>query len=369
MSQCIYVGLDVHKKTVAFCAKNADGTVVCQGEVAANRKSLGEWAAAMPRPWQGVMEATLFTGWIYDFLMPHAEKLIVAHPLMMRAIAASKKKNDRVDAHKLADALRADWVPVCYMAPSNIRELRRVLRFRNLMVSMAVRMKNKCAGLLMEMGASFDKKKLHGKGYYEQLMERLSPEEAPESVRKMLGLSRAQVDLFSRTEKTLVKALKNTELIRERVERLQTIRGVGEITALTWVLEVGEPSRFTSVGKAQSYCGLTSAQSQSGGSSKRMPISKQRNKHLQTVLIEAAKIAPRWNANLAAVCEREQGRGNRNRATLAVARKMVAYLLAVDKSGKPFQARAAVVKNNADCSIDKNPKAKAGVKMKKTKTS
>ncbi len=70
-----------------------------------------------------------------------------------------------------------------------------------------------------------------------------------------------------------------------------------------------------------------------------MPISKQRNKHLQTILIEAAKIAPQWNPQLKAVHEKEIGRGNRNRATLAVARKLVAYLLAVDKSGKDFEVR------------------------------
>jgi len=52
------------------------------------------------------------------------------------------------------------------------------------------------------------------------------------------------------------------------------------------------------------------------------PISKQRNKHLQTVLVEAAKLAPRWNSELAALHARELAQGNRNRATLAVARKM-----------------------------------------------
>jgi len=70
-------------------------------------------------------------------------------------------------------------------------------------------------------------------------------------------------------------------------------------------------------------------------------ISKQRNKHLQTILIEAAKLAPRFNPQLAAVHQRELQRGNRNRATLAVARKLVAYLMAVDKSGEPFQLRAS----------------------------
>ena len=53
-------------------------------------------------------------------------------------------------------------------------------------------------------------------------------------------------------------------------------------------------------------------------------------------MIEAAKLAPRWNPQLAAVYERETTRGNRNRATLAVARKLVAYMLVVNKSGHPF---------------------------------
>ena len=88
-----------------------------------------------------------------------------------------------------------------------------------------------------------------------------------------------------------------------------------------------------------SYCGLTSALNASADKQQRGPISKQRNAHLQTVLIEAAKLAPRWNPQLAAMHAKELERGNRNRATLAVARKLVAYLLAVDKSGKPFEIR------------------------------
>jgi hypothetical protein len=133
--------------------------------------------------------------------------------------------------------------------------------------------------------------------------------------------------------------LENDARLRDRVVLLQTIRGVGQALALTWALEVGDPHRFGSIRKAQSYCGLCSALSQSAGKAFRGPISKQRNKNLQAMLIEAAKIAPRWNPALKAVYEREAGRSNRNQATLAVARKLVAYLLAVDKSGKPFSPR------------------------------
>ena len=68
----------------------------------------------------------------------------------------------------------------------------------------------------------------------------------------------------------------------------------------------------------------------------RGPISKKRNKHIQTILVEAAKIAPIWNRQLADLHKKEVARGNKNRATLAVARKLVTYMLSVEKSGKDF---------------------------------
>jgi transposase len=128
--------------------------------------------------------------------------------------------------------------------------------------------------------------------------------------------------------------------IYDRVHRLMTIPGIGEITALTWTLEIGDPGRFSSVRKAISYCGLCSAQKESAGKEQRGPISKKRNKHLQTMLIEAAKLAPHWNEQLAIVHERESKKGNKNRATLAVARKLVAYMLAVDKKQAEFKLPA-----------------------------
>jgi transposase len=140
----------------------------------------------------------------------------------------------------------------------------------------------------------------------------------------------------------LLKQLRTDAQLAQRVERLTSIPGVGEVTALSWALEIADPSRFPSIDQAQSYCGLTAALNSSADKQKRGPISKQRNPHLQTVLIEAAKLAPRWNSALAAVHERELTHGHRNRTTLEVARKLVAYLMAVDRSQQPFQMRAGV---------------------------
>ena len=337
MSAQYFIGLDIHKKMIAFCVKTIDGRLVDQGVVNADRKSLHEWAVGLPGPWVGAMEATIFTGWVYDFLLPYAVHLKVAHPEMLKAITAAKKKNDRADAERITDLLRINLLPECTMLPREIRELRRVLRYRNHLVRTAVKMQNKMSGLLMEVGASYNKRRLRGKKYFHELLENVS--DIPPSVKDLLMLSRAGFEMFQESQKRLIQSLRTDALIRERVYRLMTIAGVGEVTALTWVLEVGDPFRFGSIRQAISYCGLCSAQRESAGKEHRSPISKKRNKHLQTILVEAAKIAPIWNPQLAAVHEKELKKGNRNRATLAVARRLVAYMMSVDKNQKDFAMR------------------------------
>jgi transposase len=330
-----YIGFDVHKKSISYCVKLADGTIVEEGKLPAKLATLRAWAGKRTVAWHGAMEATLFSGWIYDAWKPFAAKLQMGHPAMMEAIGAAKKKSDKLDARKIADMVRCNLLPECYVAPPELRELRRLLRYRNLVVDQAVQMKNRMSGLLMEVGAEYSKSQLHGEKYFWELLDQL--EEVPESVKDLLRLSRGALETFQSTQQQLLVRLEKHPRLSERVQRLRSIRGVGQVTALTWALEVCEPHRFPSIDQAVSYCGLTTALDSSAGKQKRGPISKKRNPHLQKVLIEAAKLAPRWNAQLAAVYEREIHCGHRNRATLEVARKLVAYLLAVDKSGKPFQ--------------------------------
>jgi transposase len=332
-----HVGLDVHKKVIAYCVKTKAGRVRDEGTIRATREALSEWVARRKQPWIGAMEATLFTGWVYDHLSPHARQLKVAHPAMLKAIGASKKKNDRLDARTIADLLRVNLLPECHMASKEIREPRRVLRYRHMVLKEAKRMKNNVSGLLMEVGAPYTKRKLHGNRYFAELLVNL--EEVPDSVMDLIKISHCSLEIFEEIERRLVNPLKHHPYLNKRVQRLMTIDGVGEIVALTWALEIGDVTRFRTLRQAISYCGLCSAQDSSARKERRGPISKKRNKHFQHVLIETAKIAPQWNEALAQVHTRELNRGNRNRATLAVARKMVAYLMAVDKHHKPYEMR------------------------------
>src|ERR1700689_2189617 len=200
-----YIRLDVHKKTISYCVKDAAGSVHQEGKIGSTRRELDGWIRNMPQPRTIAMEATIFTGWIYDHLVPHAEKVKVAHPLMLRAIAATKKKNDKIDANKIADCLRCDFLPECHMASTEIRDRRRTLRYRNLVLRQMVQMKNRVSGLLMESGVSYDKQRLHKMGYFSELFS--TNEEINESIRPLLRLSREHIQRAQRLDRALTSSL------------------------------------------------------------------------------------------------------------------------------------------------------------------
>jgi transposase len=226
------------------------------------------------------------------------------------------------------------------MASTRVRELRRVLRYRNFLVRQAVCMKNKTTGILMETGVQYDAQRIHRQRYFNELLDNLK--DIPNSVCELLRTTRVGLEMFQSAQKQLLDALVKLPELRERVERLMTIDCVGEVTALTWALEIDDPGRFANLKHLQSYCGLCSGQNESAGKNRSGPLSKQRNPHLQSVLIEAAKLAPRWNAQLKQVHAVSLAQDkNRNRATCAVARKLAAYLMAVDKSGNPYEDRSS----------------------------
>ncbi len=334
-----FVGLDVHKQVIAYCVKTPAGEIVTEGTVAANRAALDQWVKTLPGPWHGGMEATLFSHWIYRHLRPHAAELWMGNPSRMKAISSGKKKSDKLDARTLADLVRANLFPRCFVIAPELEGLRRQMRFRRLLVQETVTFKNKTAGLLMEVGAEYERRRLHGKRYFADLVK-----ENPlisTDLKPLLKFNREQIEALQRMDGQILRWLEEHPQVKARIEALQSIPGVGPVTALTWAFEVADPARFGSIKQAVSYCGFASALRESAGKEKRGPLSKPRNAHLQSTLIEAAKLAPRYNATLKTIYEEACLKGSKNRATLMVARKLTAYLLAADRAFFASQANAA----------------------------
>ena len=109
METMYYIGLDVHKKTISYCVKDGNGRIYSEGSIPATRLTLDMWMKTLPQPWTAAMEATIFTAWIYDHLKPHAAAVKVAHPLMLRAIAAAASNG------RWRSVAKSSFVDSCYM--------------------------------------------------------------------------------------------------------------------------------------------------------------------------------------------------------------------------------------------------------------
>src|SRR5438046_2834669 len=209
--------------------------------------------------------------------------------------------------------------------------LRQQLCCRRLVVEHTVILNKKSAALLMGAGVDYFFQAQDGIRYFKELVK--DNEWIGQEMRPLLAFNREQIETLQGMNERLMRMLERHPRLQARVKALQAIDGVGPVTALTWALETGTPECFGSIKAAMSYCGLTSALRESAGQQKRGPLSKQRNRHLQSVLIEAAKMAPMLNEKLKEVYTKAKEKGgHRNRATLAVARKLVAYLLAADRA-------------------------------------
>ena len=126
----VYVGIDLHKKSIAVCVVDQDRKVLQRknflcvdvASIAGYFRGLGAFAF--------VVEATATYEWLVQLLEPLAARFVLAHPAKMRMIAETAKKTDRLDAQTLAEFLALDMIPQSYRPPARIREHRVLVRYR-----------------------------------------------------------------------------------------------------------------------------------------------------------------------------------------------------------------------------------------------
>ena len=294
MQPMYYIGLDVHKRKISYCVKEAVAgfTPRIDFRHAPGAGPLDAIAAAAVERGDGSDDVHRL-----DLRSPQAACCHSEGRAPADAAGHSRREKEERPHRRQQDLrlLAVRFFAGEPMASTAIRERRRTLRYRNLLVRQMVQMKIKISALLMEAGVSYNKQRLHKAGYFRELLA--TNPDIDEGLCSLLRLCRETVVRLGKNESALVRSLERDSLFVERVERLMTIPAVGPITALTWALEVGDVQRFSSIKKAISYCGLCGAEKSSGNTVQRTPLSKQRNKHLQTTLIEAAKMAPRNSRN------------------------------------------------------------------------
>jgi transposase len=269
------------------------------------------------------MEASGHARWFERLLAELGYELWVGNPAAIRAAAPRKQKTDARDAaHLLQLLMEGRFEPLRIWVPkAEERDLRQLVLHRHRLVQMRTRVKNQLRAVALNEGVG-RKPGLWSQKGQEQFRALALP--AWTERRRQDNLELLE-ELVRRTD-PLDQAVREEAERRPEVERLMTHPGVGPITALAFVLTLGDPTRFENGKKVASYLGLIPAEDSSGGRQRLGHISKQGNALLRGLLVEAAHVAVRGEPELGRGYRRLAMRKNRSIAAVAVARKLAVRL-------------------------------------------
>src|SRR2546422_1269042 len=227
------------------------------------------------------MEATGNCHWLVDLLSELGHELWVGDAAQIRASYVRQQKTDKRDAAHILKLLVEGRFPRIWMPSSEVRDLRQLLLHRHKLVIIRARVKNELQHLCLNQGVQ-RKHKLWSRAGQQVLRELpLKP-----------WAARRREDLL-RLMAMLDQAVK-AEAQRDKMALLlQTQPGVGPITALAYVLTMGDVSRFPRGKQVASYLGLIPREHSSGGRQKLGAITKQGNRMMRMLLVEAAQSAVR----------------------------------------------------------------------------
>lgn len=330
-----FVGIDLHKSSITACVIDGQRKMIARRKLYCNEPDKIVPFFREHAPFQAVVEATASYEWLFELLEPVADKLVLAHPGKLRVIAESVKKTDKLDSRVLAEFLAMGFVPTAYRPTPRQREHRALVRQRVRVQQRRASVKCRLRQLLAAYNA--DRKDLftaEGMAYLKAF--KLSAADA--LVRKqvvaeydLLTAQRAEID---KELARFAKAASAKEAEARAV--LKTIPGVGTITVDVVLAELGDIDRFSSQKKVCAYAGLQPIVRESAGKSPELRISKQGSPILRRALVEAAWQMVRRTAKWRAIFENLAKRRRKKRAIVAIARRLLAMMLAMMRQGKPY---------------------------------
>lgn len=247
-----------------------------------------------------------------------------------------------MDARTLADLLRADLVAPCYVPPKEIRELRSLIRHRTNLTRDLTRVKNLIHSLLDKYELKgFDGKDLFGKEgmkWLRTIAHKLSWVDG-----LTLEAELRQVELLNQLIEEVNLRIALEAVDSEDVKLPMTIPGVDYYTALLFISEVGDISRFPSASKLVSWLGITPRVQQSGEKSYNGRITKEGSPRLRWALVQAAHVAVRDN-HMAEKYNRIERRRGGGKAIVAVAREIAVamYYMLIRREPYWFSGEAFV---------------------------
>lgn len=280
-----YIGVDLHKAFFQACAVSSAGARLWEGRFARTAAGVEAFVARGVTTAQLAVEASGPTWQFVDAVQPWVSSVCVVDTRKTKLKAGYAAKTDRLDARRLADALRRESVVSIYIPPPAIRELREICRGRHHLVRVRAKLMQTIRSLLLR----------HDVG--DPPVHRLaSPRarawlhqcELPGETHAVLGRLVAAleaIDQHATAADVVVRKRAATDPIAQALQRLD---GIGPVLALTLRAEIGAIERFPDWTRLASYAGLVPRVDASAGRMRLGPITREGSPWLRSALVEAA---------------------------------------------------------------------------------
>lgn len=336
-----YIGMDVHKKVTMICILDDHGQIVRENKVAGSLQILVQYLRAIKRELPGTIkigyEASGGCGWLHDQLVALRMKVQVAHPGKLRMIFRSKRKNDRVDAQKIAKLLYLDEMPLAYVPTIDIRQWRRLIEYRHGLVVRRGSCKCRLRALLHDEGVVSPRSlwTIKGRTWLKEV-------ELPEFSTLQRDLLLTELKELEGQIIVVEKALRKKANQVPGVGLLMTIPGVGIRTAEAVVAYIAQPDRFRRNKSVGCYFGLVPSED-SSVKMRLEHITKDGPATVRWLLTEAALQGIRRDSSIRAydekICRNDSSR--KKIAVVATAHHLLRVMLAMLQTGEVWRSAAA----------------------------
>jgi transposase len=346
--QRLTIGLDLGDRAIHYCILNNEGDVVGRDVLAATQTGLNSLLEKMPSC-RVALEVGTHSPWVSRQAVRLGHEVIVANARRLQLITKNSRKSDRVDAELLARMARLDpelMGPIQHRGETAQADLA-VIRARAALMKSRTMLVNAARGLVKPMGERLNKSDA------DQVSEDLSS-----------GLSAAaqgSIQGILRTVETITEEIhsydEQIQQIAKRypeLELLTQVYGVGTLIGLTYMLTLDDPHRFKRSRDVGPFLGLAPKQQDSGESAPELSISKEGDKLLRSLLVEAAHCVMRKNAPDSdlrrwGLKKATGGKRAKRRALVGVARKLAVLLHRLWVTGEVYDP--LYQSNNAEKSI------------------
>lgn len=326
MNDCtLYVGLDYHQSSVQVCAMDASGNVLVNRPCENNWAAIADAAEAHGCVKRAAIESCAGAANLADDLVARVGwSMDLAHPGYVQRMKGSPDKTDFSDARMLADLERVGYLPKVWLAPHDVRELRRVVRFRQTLVAERRNIKLRIGALLRDQRVRCHDARPWTKVWLHWL--RSTDEVSPESrwvIDRHLARMEYTLKDISAVEDRLAKLTEGDPL----VTALQGLHGIGPVTSWTIRAEIGRFDRFRNGKQLARFCGLTPRNASSGTRVADAGLIKAGNRQLRATMIEAAHRLIRMDSSWKALAHKLLARGKPKCVVIAaVANRWVRWL-------------------------------------------